>query len=96
MPNRLIQQFPHCDQAVLHRRGSCEFCDEHEEWQELREAWGINFSGETDPTKVPCPSTRTRTAEQVAKWPGNRARPGEPQPERTTFWDRLNRDHDDL
>jgi len=40
-----IGQFPHCDQRVLHALGECEYCDRHPEWQALREAWGIAFTG---------------------------------------------------
>jgi hypothetical protein len=40
-----IKQFPHCDQRVLHEPGECEYCDKHPAWQELREAWGIAFTG---------------------------------------------------
>ena len=88
---KLLGQFPHCDQTVLHKKGACEYCDALPEWQALRVAWGINFSGESDPAKIPCPSTRTRTAEQVNRWGGNVAKPGEPQPERITAWEQLDR-----
>lgn len=41
-----IGQFPHCDQRVLHGPGDgCEFCNAKPEWQQLRVAWGIAFSG---------------------------------------------------
>lgn len=40
-----IAQFPHCDSRILHAPGECEFCDRRSEWQELREAWGIAFTG---------------------------------------------------
>lgn len=40
-----ISTFPHCDQRILHKPGECEFCDEHPDWQELRKAWGIAFTG---------------------------------------------------
>jgi hypothetical protein len=39
-------QFPHCDGRILHAPGVCTYCDMHPEWQELRLAWGINFTGE--------------------------------------------------
>lgn len=38
-------QFPHCDARVLHAPGECEYCDRHADWQELRQAWGIAFTG---------------------------------------------------
>jgi hypothetical protein len=37
--------FPHCDQRVLHAPGSCQYCDAYPKYQELRVAWGINFTG---------------------------------------------------
>lgn len=45
-----IDRFPHCDQRVLHQPGECEFCDRHSEWQELREKWGIAFTGHSPGT----------------------------------------------
>lgn len=42
-----IAQFPHCDSRVLHAPGECRYCDAHPEWQELRKAWGIAFTGKT-------------------------------------------------
>ena len=81
----LITQFPHCDQKVLHAPGECEYCDAHPEWQELREAWGIAYTGhsyeiidekdwEGNPTQrilVPCPSELERPLEVINKWHGN-------------------------
>lgn len=76
-----IEQFPHCDQNILHKPGACQFCDMHPEWQELRVVWGINFSGEYDPTKAPCPSERHRPAFLSHRWVGNQATQ---EPVRTT------------
>ena len=42
----MINQFPHCDQRVLHAPGECKYCDLHPEWQELRKSWGIAFTGQ--------------------------------------------------
>jgi hypothetical protein len=42
-----LPRFPHCDQRILHAPGECEFCDEREDWQALRKAWGIAFTGHT-------------------------------------------------
>lgn len=67
-----IEQYPHCDAAVLHAKGECDYCDLHPEWQELRETWGINFTGKNDPAKQPCPSERNRPAHVVHRWHGNR------------------------
>lgn len=91
-----IEQFPHCDSAVLHKPGDCKYCDEHPDWQELRERWRINFTGETDPEKAPCPSTLRRTAAQVHRWPGNQPteRREEFGQEPQSAWDRLLDDDD--
>jgi hypothetical protein len=65
-------QFPHCDSSILHAPKTCSYCDEHPDWQELREMWRINFTGGTDSTKAPCPSERLRPAYIAHRWPGNR------------------------
>lgn len=70
----LIRQFPHCDQRILHAPGECELCDEHPEWQELRSAWRICFTGyEPDKNELPCPATVTRSLSDINSWPGNTA-----------------------
>lgn len=48
-----IDSFPHCDQAVLHAPGECEYCDGCPEWQSLREAWGIAFTGHVPQASLP-------------------------------------------
>lgn len=71
-----IRQFPHCDQRVLHAPGECEFCDRHMDWQELRVAWGIAFTGwEPDENELPCPATKARSLNKINAWGGNVARP---------------------
>ena len=41
-----IDRYPHCDSRILHGpQDGCEFCDAHPDWQELRKAWGIAFTG---------------------------------------------------
>lgn len=62
---------PHCDQSILHEPGVCEFCDRHPEWQEYRILSRINFTGENDPDKAPCPSLHFRSAEKRDRWGGN-------------------------
>lgn len=62
---------PHCDQSVLHAPGECPFCDHYPDWQWMRAAQRINFTGHVDKDKAPCPSAHWRTAEQVHQWPGN-------------------------
>jgi hypothetical protein len=71
-----IHQFPHCDSRVLHAPGECEFCDHHADWQELRVAWGIAFTGwEPEGNELPCPSQQARSLETINKWNGNVPRP---------------------
>ncbi len=64
--------FPHCDPRVLHAPGECEFCDMRPEWQELRQSWGINFTGKNDPEKVQCPAEKARGIDSINRWGGNR------------------------
>lgn len=69
-------QFPHCDSLILHRPGTCEFCDRHPDWQQYREHAGLAFSNDSEEyirehRLVPCPSTSRRTAEVRDRWPGN-------------------------
>ncbi len=75
-----LGQFPHCDHLILHAPSECEYCDAHPEWQALRIAWRINFSGENDPDKAPCPATRVRSIERAHQWPGNRPRAADEPP----------------
>jgi hypothetical protein len=77
-PNRkgleVIQQFPHCDQRILHAPTECQFCDKHPEWQQLRACWGIAFTGyEPENEELPCPADYARRdAHQL--WIGNQAK----------------------
>lgn len=42
----MTDTFPHCDSRILHApEDDCEYCNRHPEWQRLREAWGIAFTG---------------------------------------------------
>ena len=55
--NKVIRAFsPHCDANVLHAPGTCRYCDAYSDRQDTRIACGINFTGENDPNKLPCPS----------------------------------------
>lgn len=80
----MIEQTPHCDQAVLHAPGECLTCDEHPSWQELRLLWGIAFTGhEPDAFQVPCPADVRRGRGGAHAWAGNRpteVNPGPPGP----------------
>lgn len=74
--SQLIEQFPHCDQRILHKPGTCLYCDGHPLWQELRDAWGIAFTGETPiADQLPCPADHARPAGSEAdhrQWGGNK------------------------
>lgn len=73
LKREIIRKFPHCDQRVLHAPGECEYCDRHPEWQELRQAWGIAFTGyEPEGKELPDPATHARGVNILNAWPGNR------------------------
>lgn len=68
-------QFPHCDPRILHAPGECEFCDRHQDWQFLRQEWGICFTGYTpDDKELPCPADFARGDKHLG-WHGNVAKP---------------------
>jgi hypothetical protein len=72
-----LHQFPHCDQRVLHGPGECIYCDEKPDWQALRVAWGIAFTGwEPENKELPCPADYAR-GDTHTKWYGNVANPPE-------------------
>lgn len=94
-------QFPHCDSYILHAPGECEFCDSNPEWQALRIAWGIAFTGHSarlrppkefgrsDPV-LPCPADLTRppnSSSDHRRWGGNTAttKRGDPSQPRQTL-----------
>jgi len=64
-------QLPHCDMYVLHRPGSCDYCDRVPELQGYRIAYGVNFTNENDPELEDCPSWEKRTQETIERWSGN-------------------------
>jgi hypothetical protein len=73
---------------VLHAPGECEYCDAHPEWQELREAWGIAYTGHSyeimhekdwegkdrERILVPCPAELERPLEVINEWSRNKPR----------------------
>lgn len=65
-------RFPHCDSRVLHAPGFCEYCDRYSDWQNLRRMWKINFTGQTIPGNIPCPSETRRPLDVINRWQGNR------------------------
>lgn len=76
-------QFPHCDSRILHAPfDDCKYCNDRPEWQNLRKAWGIAFTGH-DPEKgqMPCPADAARPAgaeNDHRRWRGNVATSAEP------------------
>lgn len=69
-----IPQFPHCDQRILHAPSDgCIYCNKHPDWQALRVAWGIAFTGWTpEGTELPCPADHAR-GDRHKLWHGNQA-----------------------
>ena len=65
----------HCDPFVLHKPGSCQFCDKYPGLQQERIDNGINFTGEYDKNKEGCPSELRRPLDYIERWPRNRAYP---------------------
>jgi len=68
----VIKTFPHCDVLVLHAPGTCQYCDAHPEWQQLRQVWRINFTGRDCMDRTQCPAEARRGLRTVHAWPGNR------------------------
>lgn len=64
--------FVHCDASVVHAPGRCSSCDEAAfGLQYLRSMQRVNFTGEHDIEKAPCPSEIFRSVENVQRWGGN-------------------------
>jgi hypothetical protein len=62
----------HCDELVIHAPLQCKFCDQFPELQQSRIQDRVNFTGEHDPTKKPCPAEQRRSLKTINKWHGNR------------------------
>jgi hypothetical protein len=69
----LVQQYPHCDQYVLHLKGSCEYCDSPscDPLHTWRVEHNMNHTGENDPNKQQCPAEARRPISQINRWQGN-------------------------
>ena len=65
---------PHCDSRILHAPQACDICDGFPFAQRLRDVWGINYTGESDPNKLPCPAEVARESHLLNAWAHNRAR----------------------
>ena len=70
-----MSKYPHCEHRVLHPPGDCEFCDMYPDLQKKRIDEGVNFTGEGDPNKKPCPAEEARGLENVNAWHRNRPYP---------------------
>lgn len=79
-----IQMMPHCDSRVLHApEDGCKYCNAHPEWQALRVAWNIAFTGHSLDKNgkpvvgdfgvpvQPCPAEAERGMESINGWHGN-------------------------
>ena len=76
---------PHCDQRILHHPlDNCVYCNEHPEWQEARELWGIAFTGHAPVgDQIACPADRMRPAGSPSdhrRWGGNKPTSAEGDP----------------
>jgi hypothetical protein len=67
-----IPKYPHCDQDVLHRPLTCDYCDMHPNLQEYRLNNKINFTGENKSGLAQCPSDAKRGLGGAHIWYGNR------------------------
>jgi len=63
--------YPHCDSNVLHFPKFCVYCDQYPEKQAERIDKGINFTGQQDPNKAPCPAETNRPLDTINHWYGN-------------------------
>lgn len=62
---------PHCDMYVMHRKGTCDYCDRVPELQQYRIDNRINFTNEEEPNLADCPSWETRHRLTIERWSGN-------------------------
>jgi len=81
-PDAQVPAPPHGDRRILHAPGECRYCDKFEDWQALRQLWGIAFTGYTpEGTELPCPADHAREREQPKKGevvPASKAAQGYP------------------
>jgi hypothetical protein len=68
--------FAHCDAYVVHAPTQCTYCDEYlADIQKWRADNGVNFTGENDADKLPCPATVRRDVQKIHRWYGNAPQP---------------------
>jgi len=77
---------PHCDASILHAPGACQYCDLYPAWQELRRRWRMNYTGDYDTDKAPCPSVYFREPWVRDHWGGNQPYPAGTAPQPITGW----------
>jgi hypothetical protein len=63
--------YPHCDSAVLHEPGRCDYCDEYPAKQAARLLSKINYTGNRWEGFGLCPSEMSRDLATINKWEGN-------------------------
>lgn len=71
-----LTMFPHCDDKVLHARGTCRYCSSgrYARLHELRRRFGIGYTGAAlEAGQEACPSEAFRPVDVIDRWPGNRA-----------------------
>lgn len=61
----------HCDPTVVHAPGECEYCDLYPYRQALMDLWRVNFTGHSDPDRLPSLAEQRRPLDRIEHWPGN-------------------------
>lgn len=70
--DQLIYINAHCDSAVLHSPGKCEYCDKYPEAQQTRIDLGVRFTDDIiEDDRIPCPAIAKRSHKSVDGWGGN-------------------------
>jgi len=67
--------FPHCDELVLHRPGTCDVCDLYPRSQGARLWMGVAFTNDPIPHPLGfmgCPALERRGIGVINSWYGNR------------------------
>ena len=62
---------PHCDERVLHSKGTCTYCDKAQTLQQYRTMLGLKFTDELQENDPLLPG-EDRTKASAEAWGGNR------------------------
>lgn len=90
-----IPQFPHCDARILHApEDNCKYCNESG-LQEIREAWGISFTGHHKIGQIMCPAEKSRGLSSINSWGGNIAQTPEVLKSTELYWEQVIKDLDE-